>query len=457
MNKTARKKSMLCLLLAMLLVLPTAIAGASPESTTPPETEVNQDQPATPLAPSPHITEVQFSYFYYEIGKFAKSVGTSTQTDHLDMGGKEIFRQDRSSGNSVKLNDTDTLQANTEYLLKIWFTAKSGFDFDGLKKENITLDGKPAIGYDPAKKVATFALPVLRQTWTLTFNTTGGDPLDPIEDQENGTVVPLVHEIPTRSGFTFEGWYTEPEFTHKVTSITLTENKTVYAKWTANPARPVPQPPVPSLPAPGGNYVPDLGRTPERMEIPSQNGRENGYVQAPAGSVDPSTRLHITEKADGKRDIILVDANGNQIYSSELMLVTIPAPKGQQSPYRVKVNGVYTTFELSEDGKYVTMPVVFSRDGKMSEDVIVRQGGVSVTGTYNALPGMYKLSVTDRGNARYSLELTDASGKKLRSNGPVMVSIPAPQGVGEVYRVKVDGKWTTFEVKDGFVRFAMVF
>lgn len=193
------------------------------------------------------------------------------------------------------------------------------------------------------------------------------------------------------------------------------------------------------------------------MEIPSQNGRENGYVQAPAGSVDPSTRLHITEKADGKRDIILVDANGNQIYSSELMLVTIPAPKGQQSPYRVKVNGVYTTFELSEDGKYVTMPVVFSRDGKMSEDVIVRQGGVSVTGTYNALPGMYKLSVTDRGNARYSLELTDASGKKLRSNGPVMVSIPAPQGVGEVYRVKVDGKWTTFEVKDGFVRFAMVF
>ena len=224
-----------------------------------------------------------------------------------------------------------------------------------------------------------------------------------------------------------------------------------------NPGAPN-NPSQPSRPsASGGNYVPDRERTPERMEIPAENGKEHGYVQAPAGSVDPSTRLRITEKANGKRDVILVDANGNEVYSNELMLVTIPAPKGQQGPYRVKVNGVYTTFELSEDGKYVTMPVVFSRDGKMSEDVIVRQGGISVTGTYKALPGMYQLSVNDRGNTRYSVDLTDASGKKVHSNGPVMVSIPAPQGVGEVYRVKVDGKWTTFEVKDGFVRFAMVF
>ena len=451
MNKTARKKSMLCLLLAMLMVLPTAIAGASPESTTPPETEVSQDQPATP----PAERMAKFDAYIYKVGKTARSLNISSQTEGVTVENSKFFKKVVNSDNWERYEGV--LEANVQYRLEITFSTDQRFDTNGLTAANFICHDKQAVAYNETEKKVTFDLPKLTQTWTLTFNTTGGDPLDPVEDQENGTVYSLVHETPTRSGFTFAGWYTEPELTNKVDSITLTENKTVYAKWTANPARPVPQPPVPSLPAPGGSYVPDLGRTPERMDIPAENGKENGFVQAPAGSVDPSTRLRVTEKANGKRDVTLVDANGNQIYSSELMLVTIPAPKGQQGPYRVKVNGVYTTFELSEDGKYVTMPVVFSRDGKMSEDVIVRQGGVSVTGTYKALPGMYKLSVTDRGNARYSLDLTNASGKKLRSNGPVMVSIPAPQGVGEVYRVKVDGKWTTFEVKDGFVRFAMVF
>lgn len=101
--------------------------------------------------------------------------------------------------------------------------------------------------------------------------------------------------------------------------------------------------------------------------------------------------------------------------------------------------------------------MVFSRNGKMSEKVTLGKDGVKVQGSKKALPGMYKLSVIDRGNGRYSVNLLDQSGKQTRSNGPVMVSIPAPQGVGDVYRLKVDGKWTTFEVKDGMVRFGLVF
>ena len=207
------------------------------------------------------------------------------------------------------------------------------------------------------------------------------------------------------------------------------------------------RPSVPSVTTPSG----------EMTKIPAQEGEAYGYALAPAGSVDAKTRVRITEKANGKQDVILVDANGNEVYSDELMLVTIPAPKGQQGSYRVKVDGVYTTFELSEDGKYVTMPMVFSRDGKRTEDVVVTEGAVTVKGTKTALPGMYQLSVTDRGNARYSVNLLDQNGKQTHSNGPVMVTMPAPAGAGDVYRVNADGKWITFEVENKTVRFALVF
>ena len=188
-----------------------------------------------------------------------------------------------------------------------------------------------------------------------------------------------------------------------------------------------------------------------------ERGEAYGYAVVAGGSVDAKTRVRITEKANGKKDVILVDANGNQVYSDELMLVTIPAPKGQQGSYRVKVNGVYTTFELSGDGRYVTMPMVFSRDGRMREDVILTKDGVNVKGSKNALPGNYSLSVIDRGSARYSVNLLDKNDNKVHSNGPVMVTIPAPAGVGDVYRVKADGKWITFEVENRTVRFALVF
>lgn len=40
---------------------------------------------------------------------------------------------------------------------------------------------------------------------------------------------------PTRDGYTFEGWYTDPEFTEAFdSSKPLTESKTIYAKWSSN-------------------------------------------------------------------------------------------------------------------------------------------------------------------------------------------------------------------------------
>lgn len=225
----------------------------------------------------------------------------------------------------------------------------------------------------------------------------------------------------------------------------------VFVKKTKTPSNPS-TPSHPSVPG-----LPGDGTVGTSTMILEERGSAYGYALAPVGTVDSSLRLRVTDKANGKKDVILIDRDGNEVFSDALMLVTVPAPKGQQGSYRVKVNGVYTTFELTEDGQYVTMPMVFSRDGKAREDAVLREGDVVVKGTREALADAYGLSVVDRGNARYSVNLIDKNGNKVHSNGPVMVSMPSPAGAGDVYRVKADGKWITFEVENRVVRFALIF
>ena len=46
-------------------------------------------------------------------------------------------------------------------------------------------------------------------------------------------MIKLTDYIPTRAGYTFSGWYTDPQTKeNKVTSVELTDDETVYAKWT---------------------------------------------------------------------------------------------------------------------------------------------------------------------------------------------------------------------------------
>ena len=67
-------------------------------------------------------------------------------------------------------------------------------------------------------------------SYTLTFNVGSGDAIDPMAYRA-GTNVTL--PIPTYTGHTFNGWYLTNDFSgDAVTSVVMTANKTVYAKWT---------------------------------------------------------------------------------------------------------------------------------------------------------------------------------------------------------------------------------
>ncbi len=67
--------------------------------------------------------------------------------------------------------------------------------------------------------------------YTLSFETDGGTALSRISRAKN-TTVDLTNYITEKNGYIFEGWYTDKEFNNPITSVKLTDNTTVYAKWT---------------------------------------------------------------------------------------------------------------------------------------------------------------------------------------------------------------------------------
>ena len=68
---------------------------------------------------------------------------------------------------------------------------------------------------------------------TLRFATNGGSAILPVR-RAAGAVIDLSEFVPSRPGNAFRGWYLEPEFITQVTSVTLDDDMTVYAKWEAS-------------------------------------------------------------------------------------------------------------------------------------------------------------------------------------------------------------------------------
>lgn len=67
--------------------------------------------------------------------------------------------------------------------------------------------------------------------FTLHYESNGGTTYKD-ERYSSGTKVTL-DKAPIRESYTFTGWYTDEELTDKITSVTMTSDKTVYAGWVA--------------------------------------------------------------------------------------------------------------------------------------------------------------------------------------------------------------------------------
>ncbi len=66
---------------------------------------------------------------------------------------------------------------------------------------------------------------------TLRFATETGSYIRPVT-KLYGIKISLAEFVPTREGYTFEGWYSDPRTKqNQVTEFTFTRNDVVYAKW----------------------------------------------------------------------------------------------------------------------------------------------------------------------------------------------------------------------------------
>ncbi len=103
---------------------------------------------------------------------------------------------------------------------------KEGYTFVGwYLDEDLTqpYDGRPIT--EDTTLYAKFEI----NTYTVTLNTNGGDPLDPVSADYNTTpVIPT----PTRTGYDFGGWFTDESLETAYTAGPIKGNFTLYAKWT---------------------------------------------------------------------------------------------------------------------------------------------------------------------------------------------------------------------------------
>ena len=74
---------------------------------------------------------------------------------------------------------------------------------------------------------------------TLQFASDGGSFIRPIT-KRYGEIISLESYLPTKYGYTFKGWFTDPRTKqNQVTTFKFTKPDVLYAKWEKNPEEPI--------------------------------------------------------------------------------------------------------------------------------------------------------------------------------------------------------------------------
>ena len=114
-------------------------------------------------------------------------------------------------------------------------TTKTGYTFDGwYDNANLTGEKITQIAKGSTGNITLYAK-WTADTYTIAYKLNGGNNVDN-PTSYNVETETIILSSPTRTGYTFGGWYTDEAFTNVKTQIAKgsTGNITLYAKWTAN-------------------------------------------------------------------------------------------------------------------------------------------------------------------------------------------------------------------------------
>ena len=133
------------------------------------------------------------------------------------------------------------------------------------------------------------------------FDSRGGSDVSPVTGLTSGDTIPAPTP-PTRGGYTFGGWYTEPECTNQFNFATpITATITLYAKWTQN-----------APPSGGGSYTPPQYPVTDTNQG-TQAGGQVKFSSGRAMAGDTVTITVIPGKGYENDAPTILDENGNPV------------------------------------------------------------------------------------------------------------------------------------------------
>lgn len=176
-----------------------------------------------------------------ESGAEAADVKTNLEVHYKDADGKKIsvnsadivttitslknciVKLDANGGKAV---DAITVKEG-EAVSSLPDTTREGFTFDGWY--TAADGGDKVTSLENVTDDTTLYAHWVANTYTLTFDSQGGDAIDAITSSAADEIKSL--PAPNRENYLFEGWYTAAEGGEKVTNLTLVKDTTLYAHW----------------------------------------------------------------------------------------------------------------------------------------------------------------------------------------------------------------------------------
>ena len=189
--------------------------------------------------------------------------------------------------------------------------------------------------------------------------------------------------------------------------------------------------------------IPELEEeTLEKLEDTEQG--KTYTIEGTEEALNGAVKLSVTVDKQGKTRFSFLDKEGNKVKTKGAVKLTMPIKEGMRPPYRIKVNGTYTTYG-EENGNFVLIlrPMENVEMKRLIHTVDGKE--VLLEGTEEALNGATKIQVEKKPNGSLILHLYNEQGKEIKSKGYVFVEIPIPEGKKPPYKVTVGGKTTTFE------------
>ncbi|MCD7787309.1 MAG: InlB B-repeat-containing protein, partial [Firmicutes bacterium] len=173
---------------------------------------------------SEYLTSAFYSLYPMASSDYTTSSGgTTTNTTYTvtfnSNGGSSVSSQTVKSGSTAT---EPTSPTRSGYTFDGWYTSSSGgskYSFSTAVTSDLTL-----YAHWTANTVVTY---------TVTFNSNGGSSVSSQTVNSGSTATQPTS--PTRSGYTFDGWYTSSSGGSKYSfSTAVTSNLTLYAHWTAS-------------------------------------------------------------------------------------------------------------------------------------------------------------------------------------------------------------------------------